>query len=66
MVVDHGSMREVLLDVAQVLCDLGCLRGIALAIAGHERDDRPLVADEDERLDDLAEIAADGVGRVLR
>ena len=43
--------------------DLG---GVAAPIARHERDDRPLVADEDERLHDLAEVAADGVGGVLR
>ena len=39
---------------------------VATPIAGHQRDDRLLVTDEDERLHDLAELAADRVGSSLR
>jgi hypothetical protein len=38
---------------------------IASSITGHERHDRPVVAEEDERLHDLAELAAHGVRGVL-
>ncbi len=44
----------------------GHLRRVAAAIARHEGDDGPLVADEHEGLHDLLEVAARGVGRCLR
>ena len=35
-------------------------------VTGHERQHRTVVADEDERLHDLVEIAADRLGSALR
>ena len=34
--------------------------GVGAAVSGHEREHRPAVALEDERLHDLSEVAADG------
>ena len=42
------------------------LRRVGAPVAGHERQHRPVVADEDERLHDLVEIAADRLGSALR
>ena len=42
------------------------LLGVGAPVAGHEREHRAAVADEDERLDDLRELAAGRLRRVLR
>ena len=39
---------------------------IGAPVAGHERQHRPVLGDEDERLHDLVEIAADRLGSALR
>ena len=44
----------------------GDLLGVGAPVARDHRDHRPAVADEDERLDDLAELAADRARRRLR
>ena len=54
-------MRAVGLPAAR-----GDLLGVGAPVARHEHEDRAAVAVEDQRLDDLAELAADGAGGVLR
>ena len=42
------------------------LRGVHAAVSGAEAEHGPLVIDEDERLDDLPDLDADGRRRLLR
>jgi hypothetical protein len=62
-----GESRRLANLVAVRLADaLAELGGVDAPVAGAEAEQRPVAVHEDERLDDLAELGADGVGRLLR
>ena len=58
-----GGLRDAHARTTRRRCDLG---HIGTAVAGNEDEHGPLVADEDERLDDLLETTANRLGRRLR